>query len=60
MGQVTKIVRGKYFDGCNSTDHAGYVAEKINDIVAAAASVEFLDTFRQGGRLVAVIVYTEA
>jgi hypothetical protein len=51
MATVTKIVRGKYFDGCTEAN-AGYVAEKINDIVVAAATVVSVSTFRQGNLLV--------
>jgi hypothetical protein len=59
MAIVTKIVRGRYFDGCTSND-AGYVAEKISDIVNAAGSVTSVSTFKQGELLVATIVYAEA
>lgn len=56
MANVTVIVRGKYFDGCGSSD-AGYVAEKINDIFDAETVTHF-DCFKAGDYIVAVIVYT--
>jgi hypothetical protein len=59
MTLTTKIVRGKYFDGCTSDD-AGYVAEKINDIADAAAAITSISTCKQGDLLVATIVYTAA
>ena len=56
MATVTRIVEGKYFDGCTSSD-SGYVAKKINDIVSARTIVS-LSTFRTGNYLVATIVTT--
>jgi hypothetical protein len=56
MTTVTRIVRGKYYDGVTSAT-SGYVAKKINDIVSSRTIVSF-DTFRQGGLLVATIICT--
>jgi hypothetical protein len=56
MTTVTRIVKGKYFDGNIDTD-AGYVAKKINDIVTGKTVVAF-STSKQGDYLVATIVTT--
>jgi hypothetical protein len=53
MATTTKIVRGRYFDGCTTT----LVAKKINDITTAAANIYGIAIAKSGQELVAVIVY---
>jgi hypothetical protein len=56
MTTVTRIVRGKYYDGVTSST-SGYVAKKINDIVTSRTIVA-MDCLRQGNLLVATIICT--
>jgi hypothetical protein len=53
-GTLTKIVKGRYYDGVTSAK-SGYVAKKINDAIGAS-TVKSVTTFLQGNELVAVIV----
>ena len=56
MATNTKIVRGRYFDGCSDSDTAT-VAKKINDVTSGATS--FTVTITKSGReIVACIVYS--
>jgi hypothetical protein len=59
MAQKTTILRGEYWDGCTEANTTT-VAKKINDVVAAAASVEFISITKSGRQIVACIVWTSA
>ena len=53
----TKIVVGKYWDGCTQADTTT-IAKKIDDVVDAATSILSIAITKKGRLLVAVIVYT--
>jgi len=57
LANKTTIVRGRYYDG--QTEAAG-VAKKINDVLAAATSVQFVSVSKSGQELVAVICWKNA
>jgi len=57
LANKTTIVRGRYYDG--QTEAAG-VAKKINDILTAATSVQFVSVSKSGQELVAVICWKNA
>jgi len=58
MASHTKIVVGKYWDGCTEADTTT-VAKKIQDAIdLGTASVEFVSIAVKGRRIVACICYT--
>lgn len=61
MAQVTIIVKGIFYDGIDSSMDTipNNVAKKIQDVIDAADSVEFISIFHKGNCIVATITYTE-